>query len=68
VGLQRNQFERKYQQSGRTYWNEIAQTASIDRYLTTAQNARLFALLNFSVADGVIAFYDGNTRITAGAR
>jgi hypothetical protein len=40
------------------YWNEIAQTASIDRHLTTAQNARLFALLNLSVADGVIAFYD----------
>jgi nucleotide-binding universal stress UspA family protein len=40
------------------YWNEIAQTASLDRHLTTAQNARLFALLNFSVADGVIAFYD----------
>jgi hypothetical protein len=41
------------------YWNEIAQTASIDRDLTTAQNARLFALLNLSFADGVIAFYDG---------
>jgi hypothetical protein len=40
------------------YWNEIAQTASIDRHLTTAQNARLFALLNLSFADSVIAFYD----------
>jgi hypothetical protein len=40
------------------YWNEIAQTASLDRQLTTAQNARLFALLNLSFADGVIAFYD----------
>ena len=40
------------------YWNEIAQTASLDRHLTTAQNARLFALLNFSFADSVIAFYD----------
>jgi hypothetical protein len=40
------------------YWNEIAQSASIDRHLTTAQNARLFALLNLSFADGVIAFYD----------
>jgi hypothetical protein len=40
------------------YWNEIAQTASLDRHLTIAQNARLFALLNFSFADGVIAFYD----------
>jgi PAP2 superfamily len=26
--------------------------------LTTAKNARLFALLNLSLADGVIAFYD----------
>jgi hypothetical protein len=40
------------------YWNEIAQTAALRRELTTAQSARLFALLNFSFADGVIAFYD----------
>jgi membrane-associated phospholipid phosphatase len=40
------------------YWNEIAQTASISRHLTTVQNARLFALLNLTFADGVIAFYD----------
>jgi hypothetical protein len=40
------------------YWNEIAQTASVAHNLTTAQNARLFALLNVTFADGVIAFYD----------
>src|SRR5499427_8616531 len=40
------------------YWNEIAQTAALAHDLTTAQNARLFALLNLSFADGVIAFYD----------
>jgi len=40
------------------YWNEIAQTASLAHDLTTAENARLFALLNLSFADGVIAFYD----------
>ncbi len=40
------------------YWNEIAQTASQDRNLTTAQNARLFAALNLALADSVIAFYD----------
>jgi len=40
------------------YWNEIAQTASMAHDLTTAANARLFALLNLSFADGVIAFYD----------
>jgi PAP2 superfamily len=40
------------------YWNEIAQTAALAHRLTTAQDARLFALLNLSLADGVIAFYD----------
>jgi hypothetical protein len=40
------------------YWNEISQTASLAHNLTTAQSARLFALLNLSVADSVIAFYD----------
>jgi hypothetical protein len=40
------------------YWNEIAQTVSVAHQLTTAENARLFALLNLSLADSVIAFYD----------
>jgi len=40
------------------YWNEIAQIAALANNLTTAQTARLFALLNFALADGVIAFYD----------
>jgi hypothetical protein len=40
------------------YWNEIAQTASLAHHLTTAENARLFAKLNISLADSVIAFYD----------
>jgi len=40
------------------YWNEIAQTASMAHHLTTAENARMFALLNLSVADSVIALYD----------
>lgn len=40
------------------YWNEIAQTAAEAKGLTTAQSARLFALLNLSLADAVIAFYD----------
>jgi PAP2 superfamily len=40
------------------YWNEIAQTAAITDGLTTAQSARLFALLNLTFADGVITFYD----------
>jgi len=40
------------------YWNEIAQMAAVTHKLTTAQNARLFALLNLTIADDVIAFYD----------
>lgn len=40
------------------YWNEIAQTATQAHELSTARSARLFALLNLSFADSVIAFYD----------
>jgi hypothetical protein len=40
------------------YWNEITQTAALGHGLTTAQSARVFALLNLTFADGVIAFYD----------
>jgi hypothetical protein len=40
------------------YWNEIAQSAAVAHNLSTAQNARLFALLNLIIADDVIAFYD----------
>ncbi len=40
------------------YWNEIAQTVSLSHHLTTAQTARLFALLDLALADSVIAFYD----------
>jgi len=40
------------------YWNEITQTAALGHNLNTARSARLFALLNLSFADGVIAFYD----------
>jgi hypothetical protein len=40
------------------YWNEIAQSASIAHHDTLGQDARLFAELNVSFADSVIAFYD----------
>jgi hypothetical protein len=43
------------------YWNEIAQTASEAHRMTTAESARLFALLNLSLADGVIAHTMRNT-------
>jgi hypothetical protein len=40
------------------YWNEIAQTASLARRLSTADSARLFAYLNLTLADAAIAFYE----------
>jgi hypothetical protein len=39
-------------------WNNIAQTAALAHHNTLMQNARLFALLNISLADSVISFYD----------
>jgi hypothetical protein len=39
------------------YWNEIAQSASLVHHDTLDQDARLFAQLNVSFADSVIAFY-----------
>ncbi len=39
-------------------WNNIAETAAIAHHNTLMQNARLFALLNVTFADSVIAFYD----------
>jgi hypothetical protein len=40
------------------YWNEIAQSASVAHRDTLTQDARLFAQLNVTFADSVIAFYD----------
>jgi hypothetical protein len=40
------------------YWNEIAQSASLAHHDTLSQDARLFAQLNVTFADSVIAFYD----------
>ena len=39
-------------------WNNIAETAALAHHDTLMQNARLFALLNVTFADSVIAFYD----------
>ena len=39
-------------------WNNIAETAAVAHHDTLMQDARLFALLNVSFADSVIAFYD----------
>src|SRR6266436_3526102 len=40
------------------FWNEIAQTAALDRHLNLEHSARLFALLDISLADTAIAFFE----------
>jgi hypothetical protein len=40
------------------FWNEIAQTAVIAHHLDLERSARLFALLNISLADTTIALFD----------
>src|SRR5262249_34370034 len=41
------------------HWNRIAQVVSRQRGLTLAENARLFALLNISMADAAILCWEG---------
>ena len=40
-------------------WNRIAQSAALARDAGLSENARTFAALNLTLADAVIAFYDG---------
>jgi membrane-associated phospholipid phosphatase len=40
------------------FWNEIAQTGALQRHLNLEDSARLFALLNISLADTTIAFFE----------
>jgi len=40
------------------YWNEITQTAAIGHNLNIEQTARLFALVNFGMADATISFFN----------
>jgi len=40
------------------FWNEITQTAALGHHLGLARSARLFALLNISLADTAIAFFE----------
>jgi membrane-associated phospholipid phosphatase len=40
------------------FWNEIAQTAALQQHLDLARTAHLFALLNISLADTAIAFFE----------
>ena len=39
-------------------WNQIAQTAALGHHLNLAHSARLFALLNISLADSTIALFE----------
>jgi membrane-associated phospholipid phosphatase len=40
------------------FWNEIAQTAALGHHLSLAHSARLFALMNISLADSTIALFE----------
>jgi membrane-associated phospholipid phosphatase len=40
------------------FWNEIAQSAALGHHLNLENSARLFALLNISLADTAIAFFE----------
>jgi membrane-associated phospholipid phosphatase len=40
------------------FWNEIAQTAALGHHLGLAHSARLFALLNISLADSAISLFE----------
>jgi PAP2 superfamily len=40
------------------FWNQIAQSVALSRHSDLPTTARLFAALNLSLADSVIAFYD----------
>jgi hypothetical protein len=40
------------------FWNEIAQTAALTHHLDLSQTAHLFALLNITLADTAIAFFE----------
>jgi membrane-associated phospholipid phosphatase len=40
------------------FWNQIAQTVALSQHSDLPTTARLFAVLNLSVADSAIAFYD----------
>jgi membrane-associated phospholipid phosphatase len=39
-------------------WNEVADNAALEHHTNLETTARLFAVLNLTFADGVIAFYD----------
>jgi membrane-associated phospholipid phosphatase len=46
------------------FWNEIAQTAALQQHLDLVRTAHLFALLNISLADTTIAFFEAKYTYT----
>ncbi|HYH67721.1 MAG TPA: vanadium-dependent haloperoxidase [Urbifossiella sp.] len=44
------------------HWNRIAQTVAAARRLSTAETARLFALLNLALADAAVVCWEGKFR------
>ena len=40
------------------FWNEIAQTVALQHQLGVVRSAHLFALLNITIADTIIAFFE----------
>jgi len=55
---EQTQIARFWVESSVLQWNRIARTVSAAAGLTLWENARLFALLNFALADGYIATFD----------
>jgi hypothetical protein len=49
-------------------WNRLARALSVTRSLDLWENARLFGLLNLSMADGYIASWEANITTASGAR
>src|SRR6266496_260405 len=47
------------------FWNEIGQTAALHHHLNLERSARLFALLNISLADTTIALDRKSTRLNS---
>src|SRR6267154_6055024 len=55
---EQNQIGQFWNGNIQDFWNEIAQTAALQRNLNLERSARLFALLNISLADTTIAFFE----------
>jgi hypothetical protein len=55
---EQSEIARFWYEGSPTGWNRIARVVAVQRELDLWQNARLFGLLNFAMADGFIAGFD----------